>query len=443
MKINTGFLVFVSLSSIFFIFEPVAIAGLAPQKYTSAPPVTPFTHIEFDEIAPFHNDSTELDEQSNEWRNTMRACGRRLESAGVRAIYFVPGTFAGGDPFGVIEGLLKIFPEFSPELRDYLLEYTKYRIDEVFGNGGSYSDDYVRLFKEAIGGNISCRLIIREWSSENHHMARLRGSIRLLKRLYDDINAEGMREGDRILLIGHSHAGQLFALMTNYLAQYNDTIDLLDLAEENIEYSGDHRFNREEFSLFLRRIRKLKLDFVTFGTPPRYGWGLGDYEYNLLNIINHRGEGHSGGSVLELLDIKKFDFTLLNILDFLSKKYDEVRKLSGFLYTEDGDYVQQWGISGTDITALDRKDRELNLKLDKLLGEGRDSNKWLKNVQAGKRVPDYGKTILVDYGDAGDREGEPNCIGTLFGHGTYIRYNAMLFNTKLIVEELYPDSKQP
>lgn len=50
----------------------------------------------------------------------------------------------------------------------------------------------------------------------------------------------------------------------------------------------------QKFDEYLQKIRQVHLDIVTFGTPPRYGWG--DGKYNLLNIINHRGNEFFGWS---------------------------------------------------------------------------------------------------------------------------------------------------
>jgi len=31
----------------------------------------------------------------------------------------------------------------------------------------------------------------------------------------------------------------------------------------------------------------------------------------------------------------------------------------------------------------------------------------------------------------------PNCLGTLFGHGVYTTYEAMLFNARLLADHFY------
>ncbi len=377
---------------IIFNVENTVEADLTPQEYTGDPPLTSYTHIEFDEIAPFNRDSFELDAQPQEWQNQMIALGQQLENARVRYVYFVHGTFAGNDPVGIVECIKCVYPKLSTEEEENLLDLAERNVNELLSDVGNFLPEYVELFEKAIGNNISCSPF--PWSSKNDHLARLRGSVELAKKLYDDITSEEIQSGDRILLIGHSHAGQLFALLTNFLAQSTGVKELLDIAGEKTQ----------DFNKILQEIRKVRLDIVTFGTPPRYGWGEGDYR--LLNIINHRGEGYLSGGFF------------------------------GLLNTKDGDYVQQWGIAGTDIIAVGSI--ELNKRLDSILGEGRNRNAWLRNIQARMRVPHYGnKTFLVDYKDSSSFIFLPNCITTLFGHGVYTKFEKMLFNTNLIVNEFY------
>ena len=54
-----------------------------------------------------------------------------------------------------------------------------------------------------------------DWSSGNDHLARAEAAVKLFNRLADlpiDLATE------RLLLWGHSHAGNVFALLTNLLA---------------------------------------------------------------------------------------------------------------------------------------------------------------------------------------------------------------------------------
>ena len=152
----------------------------------------------------------------------------------------------------------------------------------------------------------------------------------------------------------------------------------------------------------IKIIDKVYLDLVTFGTPPRYQWGKSKSKdeggnYRLLNVINHR---HETVSIL------------------------------GLLKTKDGDYIQQWGVGGTDT---DLVDREENREIEKIIGREQyyiTAGSVLKGDKRHK--PNYGKTLLIDNGDEGK-----NLKETLLGHGAYTCKEKMLFNTKLIVKEFY------
>lgn len=404
------YIVFLILFSIvLFVSSRTVKADLTPQEYNNDPLSKSYTHKEFQEKVPWNKESCKLEDQSQEWRDKMSELGHKLDLAKIGLIYFVHGTFAGDDPFGIIHiikcglspKLESKLPKIEKKLNDYFEKnekkyrnYFKETTDKMLGDNGNYPDEYVKLFEKAIGDNIPCDQFT--WSSRNHHLARLRDSMKLAETLVKDINEKMPSQRERILLIGHSHAGQLFALLTNFLAQSPRTNELLDIAAADGE-------NITEFNEALQVIRKVHLDIVTFGTPPRYGWR--EEGCRLLNIINHRGKGYSGGSI------------------------------NGFFWTRDGDYIQQWGIAGTDIPALTNNERELNRQLDSILGEGANVGVWLKDIQAKMRVPHYGKTILVDYKDSSWFL--PNCIKTLFGHGVYTKFDRMLFNTQLIVDEWY------
>ena len=126
----------------------------------------------------------------------------------------------------------------------------------------------------------------------------------------------------------------------------------------------------------------------------------------MLNIINHHG------------------------IEFLAGVIDTM-----FFVTKDGDYVQQSAIAGSDAFAKTGNERMLNSQLDEILGKGADVNGLIGKMKVRMRVTHYGKTILVDHKDNSTLW--PNCFETLFGHGVYTRYEKMLFNTQLIVNNLY------
>ena len=127
--------------------------------------------------------------------------------------------------------------------------------------------------------------------------------------------------------------------------------------------------------------------------------------------------------------------TLLNIINHRAiNPWGE--GTDGILFTKQGDYVQQFGVLGSDFPALSTSARDQNKELDPILGEGRNRKDWLRNYGEGMRVGPFGHTLLVDLKD--DATVIPNCLKTLFGHGTYTRYEQMLRLCRLVADHSYP-----
>ncbi|MBL7665361.1 MAG: hypothetical protein JNM93_09520, partial [Bacteriovoracaceae bacterium] len=352
-----------------------------------------FQKIAFSQIAPFVHKKYELGEQNPDWIKNMRGLGVKLHHARVRSIIFVHGTFAGNDPLDIIH-LIGHFIQINDDFKSKIFSGLKKGQDTLWGDLGNFSVEYIKLFEAAINHQIQCQNF--SWSSGNHHLARVKGTMKLIEQIYE--SHKHLSPHDKILLWGHSHAGQLFALMTQFFYSNRLMLEILKTAG----------ISREEIkkSMKMRKvIKSFRIDFATFGTPPRYSWKL-QRHHRLLNIINHRGADHLGGTP------------------------------SGAFNTRDGDYVQQWGIIGSDIRAAVTADQELNGKLDEFLGIGSDLKLWAQNIQYRKRIPDFGKTILVDYQDSSKF---PNGFKTLFGHGVYTRFETMLFNLKTVVDNFYID----
>jgi hypothetical protein len=126
----------------------------------------------------------------------------------------------------------------------------------------------------------------------------------------------------------------------------------------------------------------------------------------LVHIVNHRGRDPEGGTPF------------------------------GALVTKAGDYVQQFGVSGSDTLALSRRERRLNAALDVALGRGFSLTAWAVNLRNRRRLPTVGFTYLTDFRDASPLQ--PNFHKTAFGHGVYTRYHTMLFLHRLIAVHFYP-----
>jgi hypothetical protein len=329
-------------------------------------------------------------EGTQEWRVAMEELGARMRSAGTRLVFFVHGSFVGDDPLALartLEGAVPALPDLARALRGF----TRAQVSRVLGDLSNFPPDYVDALAAATG----IEAVGFTWSGENHHAARVQEAVRLIRALALH-SATG--PGSRVLLVGHSHGGQLFALLSQLLARSRGYEELVDAAAARGEDVGALEDQ-------LARLRCCAFDVVTFGTPPRYDFALASH-FRLLHLVNHRETAARASS------------------------------LRGLLHTRRGDYVHHLGAPGSDWPAPKAKDRALNERLDRVLGVGSDLRAWLRHVADGLRLSPYGHTFLVDYGDQG--RVVPNFWATGFGHAAYTRREAMLFHVRIVADHFYP-----
>ena len=351
----------------------------------------------------------------------LRKIGKTLKQNNVRSLLFVHGTFVGTDH-------TSLFPEvntagFTQQLNQFLntqvwKDHESTAADAVMNDVCNFSTGYVRELEVGLG--IKCTRFL--WSGLNCHRGRLDGTVELAKTLYTKILGFGVEEkkNPTILLVGHSHAGQLFALLTHFL---ENSVLGQTLLHHLSEYPHP-QVTVEQVSTYVELIRTIHLDIVTLGTPIRYRWST--YEkYRLLPIINHRWNPDA------------------------SPGHPEAVSVTGFMTARDGDYIQQYGSAGTDMarhvfhfvedTRLSNilNDQGVNFVglfsavafdsgvrrhplYDHFTGDGHDSV---------SRVRD---NFYVDY-----RDNERNTLKSFFGHGIYTTNIMMVFNMEIIAHEFY------
>jgi hypothetical protein len=358
----------------------------------AAPPVSVDGEAPSEAAAARMTFTRHADEGTPEWRLAMGDLGGRMRNAGVRLVVFAHGSFVGDDPLAIarlIEDALPILPDIARKLRGM----TRAHVSRLLGDLSNFPADYVQAFSQATGVDA----LDFTWSGENHHAARVQGAVRLARALA--LHGGGaLQPGEGALLAGHSHGGQLFAILSQLVARTRGYEELVAAAQARGEDIGA----LEEHLALLRRCT---IDVVTFGTPPRYGWAR-SAGFRLLHVVNHRG-----GRAL-------------------------APSLRGVLHTRHGDYVHQLGAHGSDFPALTANERALNARLDALLGEGSSVRVWLRHIARGLRVSPHGHTVLVDYGDGGRTL--PNFLATGLGHAAYTRRDAMLFHARLVANHFYP-----
>jgi hypothetical protein len=352
--------------------------------------------------------------ESAEGRARLRVAGDALRRAGVRAIVLAHGTFAGGDALGVWTQVDRLVPWIGTRMRAAI----KQLIDAMVGDTGNYTQAYAESLAAGLNdGGAEPAIDVRRlhWSSENHHVGRADGAVRLVNEL------AGMQlsADERVLLWGHSHAGNVFALATHLLAGDPDKIErLFDAARIHFHWPvlrwHDLPHWRQAQDWLLGGgpvVAGRQVDIVTFGTPLRYGWDLRGCR-GLLHFVHHRpGEGvpeHRAPFPPRTADV---------------------------LQAAGGDYVQLWGIAGTNFApnpVLTFRTWLADRRLNRLLQRGPRARDLWRHLQAGRRVAEAGHTLLVDYGP------QPGNIAShLAGHAVYTRAAWQVWHVEEVVRRLY------
>lgn len=349
----------------------------------------------------------------------MYEVGRLLREQRVGAVYLVHGTFAGLDTLGILAELGRWYPAG----REAIGRIAKRMIDSIAGDAGNYTPRYAETFQESIGVPddwIPVRLF--HWSSENHHLGRADAAVRLI----DELAALELPADRRILLWGHSHAGNVFALMTNLLGCNRTAVHQFFEAARGyyrVPLTGvvDIPVWQRVFQLLVneprcpaaRALAQRKLDFVTFGTPIRYGWDSRGYDH-LLHFVNHRPT--SG---------------LPEYRAAFPPTVDDVFRAAA------GDYIQQIGIAGTNAMPgiLAWRAWLADRRLNELLQPNLSARDLLSRLKLGTRVQDEGTTLLVDYGPPSG-----NLAQHLAGHAVYTRYDWLLFHAEQVAARFYGSS---
>ena len=355
--------------------------------------------------------------ETDDFQQRMQRVGDVYRAADVRTIYLVHGTFAGPDALGILSEMRRLVPGVS----DSFAEAAKGLINALASDRGNYTDAYAREFEGAINTGDRDKITVRllNWSSENHHIGRADGAVRMVDQLARE-HAAGQQ---RVLFWGHSHAGNVFALTSHLLgADIQSIREFFDAARCYfvwpllgwIDMPMWHRVEQRLIETEPPTGSLPPIDFVTFGTPIRYGWDGDGYD-RLLHFVNHRPR----------------------------RELPEYRTLfppspADLLEGTDGDYVQQLGIAGTNIMPgiFTWRSWLADDRLDDLLERDLSPDNLLKRWAAGQRVPDEGETLLVDYG-------KPEGLVTrhLAGHAVYTQREWLLFHAEQVAMRLYEEPR--
>jgi len=375
------------------------------QVYETEPPVGSFEFLA--------GALPELDEAV--WQHRVAQFGEVLRAANVAAIYLIHGTFAGNDPLGVLTGIGRLVPRWSDAVRGRY----KMAVDVLAGQRGNYSPQFAQKIEAALNPDGQVIVPVRRfgWSSENHHIGRADAAIRLLDRLAED----DLPSGGRILCWAHSHGGNALALLSSLVSGHRDAVDeFFAHAEIYFRWPMSGRVDLPVWERVRRRLAENPtplannpLDIVTFGTPVRYGWHAASIA-KLLHVVNHRPAGG--------VEPHRAAFP---------PDWGEV--LDGAA----GDFVQQFGIAGTNTPPglLAWRARRANRQMAQLLQPGMPRRELLGRLKLGTRVADTGKTLLVDYGPQ-----EGSVRRQLLGHAVYTKAPWLPLHAEQIAAQFYSDS---
>ena len=383
------------------------------------------------------------------WIEAMDHAGSQLASAGVRAVLFVNGI-SNADPFGSerldkagglkrgysrgIPGLETLLSLLRPEtnglpkkadlpplpLKNH--ETNKRKLEELLGEVGNFTDSYVEEFAAAINrgrsDNIACDHYL--WSSLNHHLGRVEAALNIIEVLRDWREQLSLHSEHRVLVLGHGHAGQVLALLSNFIAPFeaSNRQTIFQVLANHYEHTGRDGDSLEKLDRLYRLLTTQpsplgpSLDMVTFGTPVRYGWDPSKVE-KLLHIVNHRPIRGDAKRWLAKMELPQIAW--------------EIPMVAG------GDYVQQLAVAGTDAVPSSEEEQLLNQELGGILEPYDGFERWLECARRGTRCANDGQCLLVDYQVKGDVPSGEH----LYGHGCYTSRNAMLFHTRQIVDKLY------
>ena len=340
---------------------------------------------------------------SPEYRERMLAVGNIFKSAEVGAIVLIHGTFVGDDPWGLAAMTLGKRPTWFRKA----CIWQKRLADRVMKDRGNFPAQYVAQLSQMLGGASPFPVSRFLWSSMNNHVGRAVAAVRLLSALSE----LSLPTGKRILLCGHSHGGNVLALLTNLLSPrqigVGSFLDAVAGYARTYDSHWDTHANRVGEGPQFASTHPL--DLVTLGTPIRYGFETSGYA-NLLHFVNHRPG--------KLRPEYRFAGPIA---------------LGEMLTAHHGDYIHQVGIAGSNFTTpLSRPLWRSDTRLAKQLSAGIHFGSLPRRIGLGMRVPEEGRTLLIDYGLPGGRWWRSG-----MGHAEYTHAEQMLFHFEQIAHRFY------
>ncbi len=331
-------------------------------------------------------------ESEPEFGQQLRRQSQGLVEAGVGSVLLVHGTFLGND-VGQWSLLLE---RFSATAARPWRRTIKYFSDVLTGDRGNFPPRTLRLWQQAIQeAEVPLRVDRFCWSGENTHTARTDAALRLLPLLA----AQSRLHPQKLLLVGHSHGGNVLAVLCQLLAGGEQAERLLQTLEPLYRRGAALRHlwqQAQEARKLLQDHEVLKrLVLVTLGTPIRYAWPQAVHG-QLLHLLYRVPRGEEPESLQ--------DFRRVGL---------------GPLRVWAGDVIQQLGTSGSNFPPglfLSWKMWRAEGALSRLLDRDDSWWRWPKNLVRGSHWPRAGRLLVIDYGKSQRR-----LLRGLWGHAAYTR----------------------
>ena len=348
----------------------------------------------------------------------------------VREVVLVHGTFMGNDPFAIAEIINAIAGDgwVGKTLRSIankISASTKSMADKIAKDVGNYTKEYRGRFQELVGTDPQIKILEPTWSSQNHHFARTDLAVRLLVHLH----GLGLDpEHEKVVLWGHSHAGNGFALLTNLLANDQQSVEQFfaaagrDLPKHWLKAQAILKAEASPLPLAKSLI------IASFGTPVRYGWDTNGYS-DLIHISHHRPETEN---------------------QITTKPLFPPHPMGDIIKATHGDWVQAFALAGTDVSPPTSSQE--NQAFGKLFEQGLQPPEitldlrfvfpaMLKNLCArwknGTRCHIDGENLLVQYEPCGRKTITRRPIEeVMFGHGVATVEEWLPRHLALILETL-------
>ncbi|MDA7932535.1 hypothetical protein N9B53_01805 [Mariniblastus sp.] len=343
---------------------------------------------------------------------SLSAARQQFSISGIERIILVHGTMVGTDSLGWYSHWERGVPWLSRKLK---LGY-KQLVDTLSGDRGNYDERFALAFQKGMSApdpSESISVARLDWTGENHHLGRADAAVKLCHLLLDSHEAD-----ERLMLWGHSHAGNVFAIATQLLqASTTGNRRLLSRFFHTTSFFHDFtgridiaRWRRlqERLAEYSERSEVFSpVEIITFGTPLRYGWPKSQ-EGRLQHFVNHAPQNPNQ----------------LFRGQWPTNSKQWIRAMKG----EDGDFIQLAFIAGSDFPPAywSRSAYRANRWLNRLFEHNFRNSNRLANLKKALRVSQQGHATLVDYASVDSRARE--CCG----HSVYTDTRWLAFHANRI-----------